>query len=586
MAKARGAASSKPAETKPVKPTPGDSLASALAAVRTARFAEALGPLLEAWRAQPSAKLAEVIASVSGRAAVAAPSLRGKTAAALEAWTKLGECAGLAELPALLASLADAPSKQAIARLAYVARWMPDPRVDDMIVALLETVPYRATSTQPFWTRLFSLAEQITDPRQLARIENATADGVAVTMAQWLRVRIGRLHETLAPTLGGPHDEPAILDELAALLGPRKHTARTQNLEAILQAVHDAPDDDGPRLVYADALLERGDPRGELIALQLAPAQGNDREQRKREKELLDAHGKQWLGELAPVVMAGYRFERGFLAECRVENRHLDRVRKVVGKRAWSTVRTIAGSAAIALHPVMRSLRSLSFVSYEARNHEELPDSWEDLLVGSERPIEVLRYGGIESDRHWEDALERNQSVRPGVQGRWIHVPLTSELDALCQCTALPRLRELVVVEDPELVAEALFASPVMRRLETFGIVFDSRSDRRNPLHHFTAALRDAPVATLKLELGSYHTTTLQLERGARGYERLAMTVGPTMRSNWSEQLVNEAIAILDALGPSLRELRVTVRRQTDPKQTARLRAAAAQMKLDISEIG
>ena len=29
-----------------------------------------------------------------------------------------------------------------------------------------------------------------------------------------------------------------------------------------------APDDDGPRMVYADWLMELGDPRGEFIAIQ------------------------------------------------------------------------------------------------------------------------------------------------------------------------------------------------------------------------------------------------------------------------------------------------------------------------------
>lgn len=37
---------------------------------------------------------------------------------------------------------------------------------------------------------------------------------------------------------------------------------------ALLQAVLDAPADDEPRLVYADRLIERGDPRGELIVVQ------------------------------------------------------------------------------------------------------------------------------------------------------------------------------------------------------------------------------------------------------------------------------------------------------------------------------
>ncbi len=356
------------------------------------------------------------------------------------------------------------------------------------------------------------------------------------------------------------------------------------NDEALLQAVYDDPDDDAPRLVYADALLERGDPRGELITLQCRLARTPDRELKQREKELLDTHGKRWLGALAPVVKPGYRFERGFLAECRIENRRLDRVRKVAGLPSWATVRSIEGSATIALHPVMRSLRRLAFVSYEARNHEELPHSWRDLLLDTERGIEELRYGGIESDRHWQNALENNISVRPGVQGRWVHVPHVEEIAALCRCSALPRLRSLVVAEEPELVAEALLASPLVARLATLGFHYDSRGER-TPLRWFARALVSAPVATLAFELGSVHPTHLMLERGARGYERVTLELGPTSRSNRSETLVNEAIGLLDALPPTVRELEITVRRQTEPTQLARMRVAAAQLKLAVCEV-
>lgn len=567
-------------------------LTEARTAVREGRHADALEHALAEWATRPSGKLAAVIARLTERTRVELPAVRGKTAAALKAWDARAAAASVVERPALLEALADAPSGKALERLAHVARWMPDPRVDDAILGLVEAVPYRATSTKPFWTALWPLARAITDPRQLVRLERAEAAGVAVTMGDWLRTRFAALHEELAPRLSGPHDEPPILDELATLLDTRKLSLGSRNLEALLQAVYDAPDDDGPRLVYADALQERGDPRGELITLQLA--RGFERETlrrdvRSRERDLLDAHGKQWLGPLAAVVMAGYRFERGFLAECRVDNRHVDRLRKLEGHPMWATVHTLAGSARIGLHPVMRSLRRFDFVSYQARNHEGLPDSWRDLLLDTERPIEDLRYTGIQSERHWEDALEGNRSIRPGVQGRWVHVPLAAELDALCACTALPRLRRLVVAERPELVAARLLGAPLVRRLDALGFVFEARAQSasdRAPLRWFADALRDAPVPRLEFELDpELHPARLVLDRGERGYERVALEVGPTMRGNWSATVVDEAIRLLDALPPTVRELRITTRRNTEPTQVARLRAAAAQLGLPRCEV-
>ena len=73
--------------------------------------------------------------------------------------------------------------------------------------------------------------------------------------------------------------------------------------QRLLAAIVEAPDDDAPRLVYADWLQSRGDPRGEFIQLQcqLAATPDDDRRRAMRiaENKLLAAHGKAWL---APLV--------------------------------------------------------------------------------------------------------------------------------------------------------------------------------------------------------------------------------------------------------------------------------------------
>src|SRR5262245_65921638 len=61
-------------------------------------------------------------------------------------------------------------------------------------------------------------------------------------------------------------------------------------------------------MAYADYLRDQGDPRGELIQVQLAledakrPAAERKR-LKKREEELLAAHEREWLGELAPLLL-------------------------------------------------------------------------------------------------------------------------------------------------------------------------------------------------------------------------------------------------------------------------------------------
>ncbi|MEO8701262.1 MAG: TIGR02996 domain-containing protein [Kofleriaceae bacterium] len=54
-------------------------------------------------------------------------------------------------------------------------------------------------------------------------------------------------------------------------------------------AVLAAPDDDAPRLAYADWLTARGDPWGELISVQIARTLADTPELRNRERELLES---------------------------------------------------------------------------------------------------------------------------------------------------------------------------------------------------------------------------------------------------------------------------------------------------------
>ena len=65
--------------------------------------------------------------------------------------------------------------------------------------------------------------------------------------------------------------------------------------DAFLQAIIECPDDDAPRLIYADWLDERGDPRGEFIRVQCALAGMDEYDPRRwdlerRQWTILDAH--------------------------------------------------------------------------------------------------------------------------------------------------------------------------------------------------------------------------------------------------------------------------------------------------------
>src|SRR5262249_10266051 len=102
--------------------------------------------------------------------------------------------------------------------------------------------------------------------------------------------------------------------------------------QSLEEALAENPDDLAAHAAYGDYLMERGDPRGEFIQVQLAledpgrPAKERTR-LRKRENELLKQHGRQWLGDLGRFLFGDwsgedkpyhYQFARGWLDLVRV----------------------------------------------------------------------------------------------------------------------------------------------------------------------------------------------------------------------------------------------------------------------------
>ena len=87
---------------------------------------------------------------------------------------------------------------------------------------------------------------------------------------------------------------------------------------AFYNRIRAAPDDDGPRLIFADWLDEAGDSdRAEFIRLQCAlaglPADDPRRpDLEEREKRLRDAHERLWAADIAPHV-TGWDFRRGLI---------------------------------------------------------------------------------------------------------------------------------------------------------------------------------------------------------------------------------------------------------------------------------
>src|SRR5262249_49354311 len=93
--------------------------------------------------------------------------------------------------------------------------------------------------------------------------------------------------------------------ETAAAPAPAAGGAMRLALEG---AIFANPDDLASHAAYADWLAEQGDPRGEVIQVQLALEDPNKsaaerKKLQQRQKKLLDQHARDWLGDLAPFLL-------------------------------------------------------------------------------------------------------------------------------------------------------------------------------------------------------------------------------------------------------------------------------------------
>ncbi len=151
---------------------------------------------------------------------------------------------------------------------------------------------------------------------------------------------------------------------------------------ALLVQLAERPEDRALRLVFADGLLERGDPRGEVIAL-CARGELSLTEARKVAR-LTTQHGPSWLGPLAAVAeLPRTRFVDGFLAELVCASRSPAHFAALVGEPRLATVSSLvvppsqqpSELGAFLGHPVLAGLTNLELGASDWRQlrHARLP---------------------------------------------------------------------------------------------------------------------------------------------------------------------------------------------------------------------
>ncbi|MFO0735468.1 MAG: TIGR02996 domain-containing protein [Labilithrix sp.] len=360
------------------KRTPSDplpALNAALDRLERAEHAPALASLLDAWRACGDGRIADAIDRLSAivteteKPIVAVGSTSAKTA-----WYQACDARRPAALGRLLEALPDGIDR--VKRLEALLAWPADPRIGSAARAWIEAPPVQGSNRPGFFNALWKLIEHTRDARLapvIARISTSTARPTSVNafgLRSWVALTelAERFEQLPAPLPLGP-DAIAAASRVEARLAepPPKATGGTSADEDDLYArIYADPTDDEPRAVLADLLLQRGDPRGEFIALQMG-RHGTDRPATPAERKLVQQWGRTWLGPLDDVLLKeGVEYERGFLARCRFAGG------EAAGAKEWMTVthldvsrasRYVAGSSALFRSPHLRHVRHVTGLS-------------------------------------------------------------------------------------------------------------------------------------------------------------------------------------------------------------------------------
>ncbi len=134
--------------------------------------------------------------------------------------------------------------------------------------------------------------------------------------------------------------------------------------DAFLEAIRENPDDDVPRLIYADWLEEQGDPRGEFVRVECALASmpvkdGRRPALRARRQQLLAAHRDAWLGPLRPLAYH-WEFRRGFPEEVTADALHfVEHAGRIFAAAPVRLARLLHGGMAVGALAGCRFLRRL-----------------------------------------------------------------------------------------------------------------------------------------------------------------------------------------------------------------------------------
>jgi uncharacterized protein (TIGR02996 family) len=371
--------------------------------------AAVLAAAIAAWGELRHPRLADLVDRIEAQLLAAAPRrpLRAsKRREDLAAWRTVEAARDPLDVRRLGAALGGG-SQDDVRRQVEALAARRDPRLARALLALLEQPPYAGVKSRGMLAAILERLAETRDVRAAGPAADLADRYLGIVHSGTGRWMVGEL-KAVARRLEAavPAELPPELAVACAALEARfgrpavdgTLAATRRTLEELLAEVYAAPDDDGPRLVYADALLERGDPRGELVALQIARARGEVTEEaRAREAELL-ADKAQVAAWAQPLSSGGEcTFERGFPAEIALYRT----AKSILGEPAWATITAIRAiaqvpqtvAAQICELPHLRSVATLSVPFFERLC--EQPRPWTHAGIDGAEPPSAKAFANL-----------------------------------------------------------------------------------------------------------------------------------------------------------------------------------------------
>jgi hypothetical protein len=264
--------------------------------------------------------------------------IRGKTVAETEKrWHAVEKKRRAADLEALLATPWPGLLEDVKKRAAALAKRRVDARITAAFVTLLDRMEFVGPKSRELWDVVIGYLARSGDSAALALLERLREQGTSFTYRYIMESMLDTAIASLREAGVAPVDKPA------AVAPPPEIAARQ---------------------VLADALLEHGDPRGELINLQTSPP---NKASLARQRALLKQHEKTWLGQLAGLVMKDSTvWEAGYPATIVLADKR-GIVKRATGAPELATVRNLVfrrggdrdDLAAFFTHPVAQAIRTV-----------------------------------------------------------------------------------------------------------------------------------------------------------------------------------------------------------------------------------